>query len=171
MIKWRRCESPPTSAAQVFRSANRCGVNSWAVLVVAPARAGRAQVEIVPRIDAQEIAGSEDGIEDSGAPASCRMSHEQEIFLPNCAWTNRSFYGIGIYLDVAKLRPSKGGQALPPVDDVVHGIVKGAPGKDRGIGGRAVEFSAQAGQPRERALGAAVARMAGSAPRNSASTA
>ena len=78
-------------------------------------QAGQRPGEVAPGVDGEQGAGSENRVDDCGAPAGAGVPDKEEIFLTHGAGANGSFDGVGIDVDVAEAGLSEPGQSVPAV--------------------------------------------------------
>lgn len=83
MIRRAERDRSALSAREFIRGELRLGV------VGGGGEAGESPIERGPGIDAEELAGAEDGVDDGGAIAGIRMADKQPIFATELGRANR----------------------------------------------------------------------------------
>ena len=109
-------------------------------------------VEIPPRVDLQELAGADDGIQDGGVVAGVGVTDEEPVVEAQLRGPDLPLDGIIIDLEMAVARFGKEGQFAPALEAVVNGLAEETLGQDRRIGARRTQPQVQLQEQRDGAL-------------------
>ena len=118
--------------------------------------------QVAPFVDAVQLAGAEDRIEDGGAPAGVGMADKKVIFLADCTDANGVLDGVGIDVQMPATGFGKTRQLRPAFEGIVDGLGQRAVRQDGRIDGgfhqRLVQRHQPGGRARPARLGAGLRR-------------
>src|SRR5665213_2909308 len=97
--------------------------------------AGEGPVQIGPGIDAEELAGAEDGVEDGGTVTGIWVADKEPIFQTKLTWTNWPLGRIIIDQEMTVARVGETGEFGPASQGVAEGLAQSALGQDGGVRG------------------------------------
>src|SRR5665213_846821 len=115
--------------------------------------AGEGPVQIGPGIDAEELAGAEDGVEDGGTVTGIWVADKEPIFQTKLTWTNLPLGRIIIDQEMTVARVGETGEFGPASQGVAEGLAQSALGQDGGVRGGGRHGLMEFDQNRDRAGG------------------